>query len=75
MIPLVAKAGYQNLNCFSGNRNGIDDETGLQNCAAGLNQIMASAEKHQVIIVMELLNSRLDHPDYQCDKTPWVLSL
>ena len=35
-IPLVAKAGYKNLICFSGNRNGMDDETGLKNCAEGL---------------------------------------
>jgi hydroxypyruvate isomerase len=75
MIPKVAKAGYQNLICFSGNRNGLDDEAGLQNCAEGLKQIMPAAEKHKLIIVMELLNSRLDHPDYQCDKTPWGVEL
>jgi hydroxypyruvate isomerase len=75
MIPQVAKAGYQNLICFSGNRNGIDDETGLKNCATGLKHIISAAEKHKVIIVMELLNSRLDHPDYQCDKTAWGVEL
>ena len=49
MIPLVAKAGYKNLICFSGNRRGMDDETGLQNCTEGLKQIMSLAEKNNVI--------------------------
>lgn len=75
MIPLVAKAGYRNLICFSGNRNGLDDETGLNNCAEGLKQIMPIAEKYNVCIVMELLNSKIDHPDYQCDRTNWAVKL
>lgn len=44
-IPLVAKAGYKNLICFSGNRNGMDDNTGMKNCAEGLKQIIGLAEK------------------------------
>jgi len=68
-IDLVAAAGYKNLICFSGNRNGMDDETGLKNAAAGLKQIMAAAEKKGVIIQMELLNSKVDHKDYMCDRT------
>jgi hydroxypyruvate isomerase len=75
MIPLVAKAGFKNLICFSGNRDGMDDETGLQNCAEGLKQIMSLAESNNVTIVMELLNSKIDHIDYQCDKTPWGVEL
>lgn len=75
MIPLVAKAGYKNLICFSGNRRGIDDETGWNNCAEGLKQIMALAEKNKVTIVMELLNSKVNHKDYQCDKTAWGVEL
>ncbi|MES3017389.1 MAG: TIM barrel protein [Bacteroidota bacterium] len=75
MIPLVAKAGYKNLICFSGNRAGKDDETGLSNSAEGLKQLMALAEKHKVTLVMELLNSKIDHKDYQCDKTPWGVEL
>lgn len=75
MIPLVARAGYTNLICFSGNRNGMDDETGIRNCAEGLKKIMGLAEKHKVQIVMELLNSKIDHKDYQCDKTPWGVEL
>jgi hydroxypyruvate isomerase len=75
MIPLVAKAGHKNLICFSGNRDGLDDETGLKNCADGLKQIMALAEKSKVTIVMELLNSKIDHVDYQCDRTNWGVEL
>ena len=74
-IDLVAKAGYTNLFCASGNRNGMDDETGLQNCAEGLKQIMAQAEKNGVIIVMELLNSKKDHKDYMCDHSAWGVEL
>ena len=75
MIPLVADAGYKNLICFSGNRRGKDDETGWNNCVKGLKQLMPLAEKHGVILVMELLNSKVNHADYQCDKTAWGVEL
>jgi len=75
MIPKVAEAGYTNLICFSGNRNGISDEKGLQNCAEGLKHIIPLAEKHGVIIQMELLNSKVDHTDYMCDHTEWGVTL
>ncbi len=75
VIPLVAKAGYKNLICFSGNRDGMDDETGLQNSAKGLKRIIGLAEQHNVTLVMELLNSRVNHPDYMCDKTAWGVEL
>lgn len=75
VIPLVAKAGYKNLIAFSGNRKGMDDETGLKNCEAGIKKILGLAEKHGVIIQMELLNSRVDHKDYMCDKSAWGIEL
>jgi hydroxypyruvate isomerase len=75
MIPLVAKAGYKNLICFSGNRRGIDDETGWKNCEEGLKKLVPFAEQHNVVLVMELLNSKIDHQDYQCDKSPWGIEL
>lgn len=75
MIPLVAKAGYKNLICFSGSRRGIDDETGWNNCAEGLKQLTPLAEQHGVTLIMELLNSKVDHKDYQCDKTSWGAEL
>ena len=74
-IPLVAKAGYKNLICFSGSRRGMDDETGLKNSVNGLKQIMSLAEKNGIMIQMELLNSKIDHKDYMCDKTPWGVEL
>jgi hydroxypyruvate isomerase len=74
-INYVADAGYKNLICFSGSRKGMDDETGLKNCVDGLKQIIGLAEKRGVIIQMELLNSRIDHKDYMCDKSPWGVEL
>ncbi len=75
VIPLMAKAGYKNLICFSGSRNGMDDETGLKNCTEGLKKILPLAEKNGIIIQMELLNSKIDHKDYMCDKTAWGVEL
>ena len=75
MIPLVAKAGYKNLICFSGNRRGMDDETGLVNSTEGLKKIIGLAEQHGVILHMELLNSKNDHKDYMCDKSNWGVEL
>ena len=69
VIPQVAAAGYKNLICFSGNRRGMDDETGLRNATEGLKQIIGLAEKNGVILQMELLNSKIDHKDYMCDKS------
>ena len=74
-IDLVAKAGYKNLICFSGNRNGMDDKTGLKNCAEGLKKIMGAAEKKGVVIQMELFNSKVDHKDYMADKSDWGIQL
>jgi hydroxypyruvate isomerase len=74
-IELVAKAGYKNLICFSGNRNGMDDETGVNNSAEGLKKIIGLAEKNKVIIQMELFNSKVDHKDYMCDKSSWGVDL
>jgi hydroxypyruvate isomerase len=75
IIPKVAAAGLNQLICFSGNRNGLDDEKGIENCAIGLKRLMPIAEKHKVTLVMELLNSKVNHPDYQCDHTEWGVAL
>jgi hydroxypyruvate isomerase len=74
-INLVSAAGYKNLICFSGSRRGMDDETGLKNCTEGLKQIMSLAEQKGVMIQMELLNSKVNHKDYMCDRTPWGVEL
>jgi hydroxypyruvate isomerase len=75
MIPLVAEAGYKNLICFSGSRRGKTDEEGWNNCVEGLKPMVALAEKHNVVLVMELLNSKIDHKDYQCDRVEWGAEL
>ena len=74
-IKLVAEAGFTNLICFSGNKRGIDNETGLQNCVKGLRQILPLAEELGVVIQMELFNSKIDHPDYMCDNSAWGIEL
>jgi len=73
--PIVAEHGYPNIICFSGNRAGMSDEEGLENCAIGLKRIAPIAEKHKVTVCMELLNSKHDHKDYMCDHTPWGVEL
>lgn len=75
VIPLMKQAGYTNLICFSGNRKGMDDETGLKNCVEGLKQILPLAEKNGVVIQMELFNSKINHPDYMADKSAWGIDL
>ena len=75
MIPQVAKAGYRNLICFSGSRRGKSDEQGWANCVTGLKPLLKLAEQHNVVLVMELLNSKMDHKDYQCDRTAWGVEL
>lgn len=75
MIPLIGKQGLKNVICFSGNRNGMDDETGLKNCVKGLKKLLPVAEKNGVVLVMELLNSKVDHHDYMCDHTAWGVEL
>ena len=75
MIPRVALAGYTNLICFSGSRRGLSDEVGLANCVRGLQPLVALAAQHKVVLVMELLNSKINHPDYQCDRTSWGVAL
>ena len=74
-IAEVAAAGFSSLICFSGNREKLDDQQGLENCAVGLKRIMATAEKHKVTLVMELLNSKVNHKDYMCDHTAWGVEL
>lgn len=59
------------LVCFSGNRNGISDNEGAANTVEGLQLVAADAEKAGVSLLLELLNSKVDHADYQCDRTSW----
>ncbi|MFZ6000715.1 MAG: hydroxypyruvate isomerase family protein [Bacteroidota bacterium] len=74
-IPKAADAGLKNVICFSGNANGLSSEKGLENCARGLEPILKIAQKHNIVVTMELLNSKVDHKDYQCDHTAWGVQL
>jgi hydroxypyruvate isomerase len=74
MIPKVAKNGYTNLICFSGNKRGMSYSEGLANCVTGLKQIIPLAEAHGVVIQMELFNEQ-NHPDYMADNSAWGIDL
>jgi hydroxypyruvate isomerase len=63
------------LICFSGNRNGSSEEAGLDQCAQTLRRVTAAAAESGVTLAVELLNSKIDHPDYQCDHTAWGVEL
>jgi hydroxypyruvate isomerase len=75
LLPRIAAAGVPQMIVFSGNRAGLPDVDGIRNCAAGLKRIMPLAEKTGVTVIMELLNSKVDHKDYQCDRTAWGVEL
>ena len=72
LIPLIAAAGIPQMIVFSGNRRGLSDGEGIANCIAGLKRIVPTAERHGVTVVMEMLNSKVDHRDYQADRTEWA---
>jgi hydroxypyruvate isomerase len=74
-MKAAAAAGAKNVIVFSGNREGISDKEGLQNCATGLQRLLPLAEELGLTLVMELLNSKVDHPDYQCDHSAWGVKL
>src|SRR5262249_54993010 len=68
-IPAAAAAGVPNVIAMFGNRNGRSDEDAIRNCVAGVGRIKALAEEKGVTICLELLNSKVDHRDYQGDRT------
>ena len=70
-IPLAVKAGVPNLITFSGNRMGMSDEEGAHNSVIGLNRVKKMAEDAGITIVVELLNSKVNHKDYMADHTAW----
>lgn len=71
IFPKLKEAGFDKVICFSGNRRGMSDEEGMQHCVTGLKRLMPSAEKYGITMIMELLNSKVDHKDYMCDHTAW----
>jgi hydroxypyruvate isomerase len=75
MIPKAAAAGVPNIVCFSGNRGGLSDGEGVTNCIAGLKRLAPLAEQQGVTLCLELLNSKVDHKDYQADHTAWGVAV
>ena len=74
-IRLAAAAGVPQVICFSGNREGLDDRAGMEASAKGLRQLMPAAERAGVTIILELFNSKVDHPDYMADSSRWGVEL
>jgi hydroxypyruvate isomerase len=74
-IDAAAKAGAPNVIALAGDRKGITDAQGLENCATFFNNIKGYAEEKNVTLCLELLNSKVDHPGYMCDHTAWGAEL
>ena len=74
-ITLAAAAKVPNVITFSGNRGGMPDGEGLENCAIGLNKIKSYAEEKNVTVNLELLNSKVNHKDYMADHSAWGVEL
>lgn len=75
-IDIAARLGIPGLICFSGTRNkGQSDYEGAIECAKVLRRVASYAEDKGVNLNVELLNSKVDHPGYQCDHTDWGMAL
>ena len=74
-IPAAAECKWPNVICMAGDRAGIGDEEGMDNCHTILKEAVKIAEDHGVTICMELLNSKVNHPGYMCDKSEWGFEL
>ena len=74
-IPRAAKAGVPNVITFSGNRDGMSDEEGARNTVIGLNRVKKIAEDNNVVLCLELLNSKVNHKDYMADHTAWGVAV
>ena len=75
LIKKASEHNIKNVICFSGNQRRMDEETGIKNCVTGLTPLLEYAAGLNVNLVMELLNSKVDHPDYMCDHTEWGVKL
>ena len=74
-IRLAAEWKIANLICFSGSRAGLDDADGIAATAEGLARVAPLAQDAGVTLVLEVLNSKIDHPDYQADRTAWAVEV
>lgn len=74
-IKAAAEYGWPNVITMAGDRKGISDEQGMDNCHTVLKEAVKIAEDYGVTICMELLNSKVNHPGYMCDKSGWGFEL
>jgi hydroxypyruvate isomerase len=74
-VKNAVEFGAPSIIVFSGNRKGMSDDEGLENCAIGLKKVMPIAEDKGILVCMELLNSKVNHADYMCDHTKWGVEL
>lgn len=74
-IKNAAAFGIPNVVCFSGSRAGLSDTDGASICAEALAKIAPIAESAGITLTLELLNSKIDHPDYQADRTDWGITV
>ena len=74
-IEFAAAEGIPSVLVMSGNRKGLADDEGMNVCAEGLKRVVGFAEEKKVTILMEGLNSKVNHKDYMYDKTAWGVGL
>jgi len=74
-IKAAAEYKWPNVITMAGDRKGISDQEGMDNCHTILKEAVKIAEDHEVTICMELLNSKVNHPGYMCDKSAWGFEL
>lgn len=75
IIPKVGEAGFPQLICFAGNANGIDPIAGMKAFEEGIKPLLSLAERHNVVLCLELFNTKVDHPGYMADSTAWGAEL
>ncbi len=74
-IDATAAAGFPNVISFSGNRRGIPDDVGVENAVEALKKIAGYAEQKKITIVLEYLNSKVNHKDYMFDNMAWAVEV
>jgi len=74
-LDLAAQYQVPLVTVFAGNREGMSDDEGLANTVLGLQKVVPIAEKRGITLIIELLNSKIDHPDHQCDRTTWAVAV
>ena len=74
-IKAAAEYKWPNVICMAGDRKGIGEEEGMDNCQMILKEAVKIAEDSGVTLCMEMLNSKVNHPGYMCDNYAWAFEL